>query len=178
MILFQVTSYIALGEKLIGDVALIVTAIGVLGVLLSLRQSYKERLRQFEAMYVQRYWKIMDQLSLDALKGSSSDELIESDNKAIRSYILLSDDELEMRKNGYIADSTYVLWADGIRSQLGQPMFAKIWKQIETEVRKHDPLPYIHLRRLLGPESVKDCDPLKASWWRHRLRGLSGSNSI
>ena len=36
-------------------------------------------------MYVQRYWSILDQLSLDALAGSSKGSLIESDLKAIRS---------------------------------------------------------------------------------------------
>jgi hypothetical protein len=45
---------------LIGDIALIVTAIGVVGVVLGLRQNYRERLRQFEAMYVERYWMILD----------------------------------------------------------------------------------------------------------------------
>jgi hypothetical protein len=48
-----------------------VTAIGVLGVVLGLRQNYRERLRQFETRYVERYWSILDKLSIDALSGSS-----------------------------------------------------------------------------------------------------------
>lgn len=101
---------------MVSEIALIVTAIGVLGAVIGLRQSYRERLRQFEAMYVQRYWTILDKLSVEALKGSHPDEISEGDEKAIRGYLLLCEDELEMRKNGYIADSTYELWADGISS--------------------------------------------------------------
>src|SRR5260370_19485457 len=89
--------------KLIGDIALIVTAIGVLGVVLGLRQNYRERLRQFQGMYVERYWMNLDKLSIDALSGSFPDKITEDDDKAIRSYILLCEDELEMRENGYIA---------------------------------------------------------------------------
>jgi len=88
---------------LIGDIALIVTAIGVLGVVLGLRQNYRERLRQFQGMYVERYWMNLDKLSIDALSGSFPDKITEDDDKAIRSYILLCEDELEMRENGYIA---------------------------------------------------------------------------
>src|ERR1700677_3846705 len=84
--------------KLIADIALIVTAIGVVGVVLGLRQNYRERLRQFESMYVERYWMILDRLSLDALSGLCPDIITEDDNKAIRSYILLCEDELEMRE--------------------------------------------------------------------------------
>lgn len=73
-----------------------------------LRQSNRERLRQFEALYVQRYWSILDQLSLEALAGLSAGSPYEGDLKAVRAYMLLCEDELEMRGRGYIADSTYL----------------------------------------------------------------------
>ncbi len=110
---------------MVSDIALFITAIGVLGVVMGLRQSYLERLQQFEGKYVERYWKILDRLSLEALTGSCPDAISEGDNASIRSYILLCEDELEMRKNGYIADGTYDLWADGITGQFQQPMFGK-----------------------------------------------------
>ena len=165
---------------MIGDIALIVTAIGVLGVVLGLRQNYRERLRQFEAMYVERYWMILDKLSIDALSGSCPDKIAEDDNKAIRSYILLCEDELEMRENGYIADNTYKLWTDGIQNQLKQPMFEKIWKQVTEEAAQHHTFPYIHLTRLLEDEGVRGYDPLelKVPRWRRRLRGLAGLSGV
>lgn len=165
---------------MVGDIALIVTAIGVIGVVLGLRQNYRERLRQFEARYVERYWKILDDLSLDALRGVCPDHIAEEDNKAIRSYILLCEDELEMRENGYIADRTYELWADGIRNQLGQPMFEEIWNQIEEEVKQHRTFPYVHLRQLLKDKGTRNYDllELKIPRWRRRLRGLAGLGGV
>jgi hypothetical protein len=104
----------------VADIALVVTAIGVLGGVYGLRQSYRERLRQFEAMYVSRYWTIQDRLSLDALKGSDPKTIGHSDEHAIRAYLLLCEDELEMREAGYIGDGTYTLWAAGMSQQLTQ----------------------------------------------------------
>ena len=128
---------------------------------------------QFETKYVERYWNILDKLSIDALSGSSPEKIIEDDNKAIRGYILLCEDELEMRQNGYIADSTYKLWADGIQSQFEQPMFEEIWNKVVEEAEQHRTFPYIHLRRLLDKEGVRGYDPLdlKIPRWRRRPSG-------
>jgi hypothetical protein len=108
---------------------------------------------------VERYWGILDKLSLDALSGSSPENIIVDDNKAIRGYILLCEYELEMRENGYIADSTYKLWADGIQSQFEQPIFKEIWKNVLEEAEEHRTFPYIHLRRLLSEEGTTGYDP-------------------
>ncbi len=156
-----------------GDIALFITAVGVLGVVMGLRQSYLERLQQFEGNYVQRYWKILDELSLDALKGSCPDPLSERDNKSIRSYILLCEDELEMRKNGYVSDNTYDLWADGIKGQFRQRMFKEIWKQVKEEAGNNKTFPYEHLNQLLDEKNTSTYDPLKMARWRRWIRGLA-----
>jgi hypothetical protein len=90
----------------------VVAVVGVVGLLFSLRQAYRARLRQFEEKYVERYWSILDKLSLEALRLSGQ-SLTSEDEQAIRRYILLCEDELEMRKSGYISDATYyVLGSD------------------------------------------------------------------
>jgi hypothetical protein len=48
-------------------------------------------------MYVQRYWSILDQLSINALGGSTPDSMGDEDKKAIRAYLFLCEDEMEMR---------------------------------------------------------------------------------
>ena len=154
-----------------------VTAIGVVGAVVALRQSYRERLRQFESMYVQRYWRILDDLSLDALRGSLSDKISESDEKAIRSYILLCEDELELRKDGYIADSTYKLWADGMLSQLKQPMFKDVWQHVQKEAAESGAFSYRYLRQLESV-GIKDGDPLQVRAAQRRLRGLMGPTGV
>jgi hypothetical protein len=156
----------------VADIALVVTAVGVLGAVYGLRQSYRERLRQFEAMYVQRYWSILDQLSLDAVSGSAPAQIREGDERAIRAYIILCEDELEMRANGYIGDSTYRVWADSICEQLRQPMFAQIWNQ----VCKESTFPYSHMKCLLKEREAYD--PCQMASWRRRLRGLAGIRGV
>ncbi len=71
-----------------------------------LRQNYRERLRQFEEMYVEQYWKLIDQLSLEVLKALGPAQASPDDEKIIRRYTLLSEDELQLRASGYISDST------------------------------------------------------------------------
>ena len=158
---------------MISDIALFITAIGVLGAVFGLRQNYLERLQQFEGKYVARYWDILDQLSLDALRGSCPDLISEEDNKSMRSYILLCEDELEMRKNGYISDDTYQLWADGIKGQLQQPMFRKAWQEVKDEAASNHNFPYKHLRQLLNEENADIYDPLVMRSWRRWVRGLA-----
>lgn len=157
---------------MLADIALVVTAIGVLGAVYSLRQSYRERLRQFEAMYVERYWSLLDQLSLSALKGSPFTEISETDERAIRAYIRLCEDELEMRQNAYVGDTTYRIWSDAICEQFKQAMFQQIWGAI----RKESTFPYSHTERLLG--EGKNYDPLQMRAWRRHLRGLAGLDGV
>jgi hypothetical protein len=146
-----------------------------------LRQSYRERLRQFEEKYVERYWKVLDELSLETVRGPFSGEVGRSDEKAIRSYIALCEDELEMRHYGYIADSTYELWAEGIRSQLRQQPFEIIWKQIQQEIDTNTASKYEYLHVLMRTEKVKagdQNDPLMMSGVQRTLRGLRGLRGV
>ena len=163
---------------MVSSIALVITAIGVLGVMFGLRQNYRERIRQFEEMYVERYWTILDQLSLDALRASSPAEVGHDDEKAIRSYLFLCEDELQLRGGGYISDGTYNVWAQAIRDQLSQPMFKKIWAQVEREAEEDRTFPYEYLRRFLDDKSLEAVDPLAMSLPQRWLRGLAGPSGV
>jgi hypothetical protein len=165
----------------------VVAIIGVVGLLFSLRQAYRARLRQFEERYVERYWSILDSLSLAAL--SISDQLTDHDDeKTIRKYILLCEDELQMRKNGYISDETYYEWADGMLDQLQQPMFKEVWDRIQDEAKQHKRgvFPYENLRNLDATTekgmwdiaALKRGDPLKQPATVRTIRGLKGITGI
>lgn len=137
---------------MITDVSLVVTAVGVLGAWFSLRQSYHDRLHQLESRYVDRYWKITEQLTLDALRATrqTPDHEVNvnpEDEKAIRSYIILCEDEIEQRANGYITDTTYSEWIEGIHQQFSNnPMFSKVWGDTKSELT----FPYVYMEQLLG----------------------------
>lgn len=158
---------------MIADISLIVTALGVLAAAFGLRQSYLERLRQFELKYVDRYWTIVDRLSPDALSGANA-EPSDSDKKAIWSYLYLCEDELEMRGHGYISDDTYDVWAAGILTQLKQPMFSAVWSNVVEEPRDEGRHRFANLREL---KSNAEYDPLSMSPPAKFVRGLTGSRN-
>jgi hypothetical protein len=157
---------------MLNQIALVVTALGVLGVIYSLRQNHRERLRQFESMYVQRYWSLIDQLSLEVLAGAEPHPLANADEKAIRAYLQLCEDELELRAGRCIADNTYRIWADGICTQLKQPAFRKVWDQVRAEPT----FPYTYMNSLLTQGAAFDpCDMSLPLRW---LRGLAGPGGV
>lgn len=117
---------------------------------------------------MQRYWSILDQLSVNALSGSSLDSIGDHDRKAVRGYLFLCEDELEMRGRGYISDSTYKIWAESAVAQLEQPMFQEVWAQVVKEAV----FPYEHLKKLRSQPDFYD--PLTAGFLRRWLRGLAG----
>lgn len=166
----------------------IVAVIGVIGLLFSLRQAYRARLRQFEEKYVERYWSILDGLSLAAL--SISDRSLDHDDEVtIRKYIFLCEDELQLRKNGYISDATYYEWADGMLEQFRQPMFTEVWDRIQDKGNQHKrgAFAYENLRCLLDAvagkdtwdrEDLKQVDPLKRPAAVRTIRGLKGITGV
>lgn len=167
----------------------VIAFVGVVGLLFSLRQAYRARLRQFEEKYVERYWDILGELSLAAL--SISDQSPGPDDElAIRRYIFLCEDELQMRGNGYISDATYYEWANGMVDQFSQPMFRHVWDRVRNEAREQQkqgaPF-YENLRRLLDEpagkavpviESWKKADPLAQGPLVRMIRGLKGITGV
>lgn len=95
-------------------IATMITALGILLGVLTLRASQRQRLRQFEAMYVVRYWHLMDGLSLDAHKGVALQPVSLGDQKIARAYFRLCEDECELREAGWIGDATWRLWSGGM----------------------------------------------------------------
>jgi hypothetical protein len=166
----------------------VVAVIGVIGLLFSLRQANRARLRQFEEKYVERYWSILDSLSLAALSVSDQSPN-HTDEVTIRRYIFLCEDELQMRKNGYISDATYYEWADGMLDQFKQPMFKEVWDQIRDEANQHKRgvFAYENLAALLETttekgtwdiEALKRADPLKRPVAVRAIRGLKGITGV
>jgi hypothetical protein len=153
------------------EIALSVAAAGVVIGLFGLRRSHRSRLRQFESVHVRRYWSIMDRISLDALSNAACTKPDQADERAIRAYLQLCEGELRMRKQGYIADATYEIWAGWMRTQLRHPMFAAVWNKDTRE----SSFPYGHLKALC--DSDGRYDPLKRGRilrWLRRPSGRSG----
>ena len=106
--------------------------IGVFAAVLQLRELSKQRRRDFENLFVQRYWKIMDDLSLEAIECTTLDGGVVSanDKKVIIAFLMLSEDELDLRAHGWIGPETWRLWRAGMATQLGRWPFHEVWEGV------------------------------------------------
>jgi hypothetical protein len=121
---------------------------------------------------------------------SIADQLPDLDDElAIRKYICLCEDELQMRKNGYISDTTYYEWADGMLDQFRQPMFKTVWDQVQSKAAGHTAgaFAYENLKFLLDSVAGKErwdrtdlrrADPLKSHAVVRTIRGLKGITGV
>lgn len=151
------------------DIGTLVTAAGVLLAWLSLQAVRRQRLRRFEMIYVQRYWQLMDGLSLEALTGPRG-ELQRSDARIVRGYLRLCEDELELRGAGWISDETWAVWGPGIHTQLGRWPFREVWAQIlqENAARPEQLREFQCLQDFFEPGGTDPCP--RAVRWRRVLQ--------
>jgi hypothetical protein len=116
----------------IGDIASVATAVGVFLGVLGLRHGRLQTRQEFEETFVQRYWNIMDRLSLGAQLGETATTLSEDDRKALLAYIVLSEDEAQLREDGWITRRTWRIWASGMADQFRQWPFSEAWQQAQA----------------------------------------------
>jgi hypothetical protein len=148
-----------------------ITIISVLLAVLALRASQRQRLRQFETLYVQRYWSLMDGLTLAALRNSPLAAVATDDEKIVWAYLRLCEDQLELRAAGWISNATWRLWSDGMHAQLQRWPFDTIWHRSCKNDSNNFRLLQAHQK---GPGT----DPCRIRWWRRWLIGIAGRGSV
>lgn len=106
--------------------------IGVFAAVLQLRELGSQRRRDFENLFVQRYWKIMDTLSLAAIEGVKPDggHVPTNDRKAVIAFLRLSEDELDLRADDWIGADTWGKWRAGMATQLRRWPFDVVWDEV------------------------------------------------
>lgn len=121
--------------------------------------------RDFEALYVQRYWSLMDQRSdRFALDGVPT----EGDRVIARGYLQLCEDEIDCRRIGRVTDSTWVYWRGAIVDQVSTAAYLS---ELDTVPDARYPL----VRRALA--NAEEFDPLtkralRSRWLWRKLHGL------
>ncbi|GAA1866460.1 hypothetical protein GCM10009772_47340 [Pseudonocardia alni subsp. carboxydivorans] len=151
------------------DVGTIATAVGVLLAVLSLRAARLQRRRQFETIYVQRYWTLMDGLTADALAGRRTDTVSPQDEKAALAYLRLSEDQLELRREGWISHETWEIWSAGIKAQLDRRWpFDVVWQKVAEANRDAGPDAEYQLLRKFMNDAVDPHTalPRRVRFWR------------
>jgi len=145
-----------------------VTAAGVLIAAFSLFLSARQQKRQFESFYIQRYWNLMDQLSLEVIRGNHSGSGLNStDEKVVLGYLRLCEDELELRAGGWISHRTWGVWRKGIHCQLRREPYAQLWASIDAENAAQEQPDFIYLREFL--RAGHDPRPTALNRWNRWL---------
>ncbi|MFD3456756.1 hypothetical protein ACFWVC_31845 [Streptomyces sp. NPDC058691] len=105
-----------------------------------------QRVRQVEDVYVARYWTLLDKMSPSTLRGARVEDL---DQKAvIRLYFRLSEDEADLRAQGWVSKDTWHIWSSSIHSQLHRQPFEHLWNETLEDSDAGHEYQFTHLRRL------------------------------
>lgn len=146
-------------------VASMITAIGVVFGGVSLRNSQLQRHRQFESLYVQRYWTLTDRFTCKIVFGCGGEELSPEEEALVLAYLRLCEDQLEMRQLGWITKHTHRAWVKGMLLQLEQRPFAEVLASYPNEDRGPS---RFELLRDIGRRP----DPVRASAPVRWIRGV------
>lgn len=116
--------------------------------------------RDFEALYVARYWTLMDQRSRGYVL---SGRLNRADRIVVLSYLQLCEDEIDCRRIGRVTDSTWKFWRSSIVAQASETASLDVLRSL-PEGR------FPQLRALL--RDPVDHDPLAWNWLGRAFHGL------
>ena len=145
----------------ISILATFLTTIGVVGIIWQIIGERRSRHREFENMYVNRYWSISKGLPRRCVYGHSDYEANNDELTALNEYLLLCEDELDLRKRGFITDQTWEIWGEGLSAVSADP-------RLRDLVSKFPEDRLTNLRALIDSSS-QVFDPLLWSrtrrWW-------------
>jgi hypothetical protein len=141
------------------------TVIAVGAAFLQLIGARAAKHRDFENLYVQRYWNLMDRFEGNPWTASSIDDLLESDRSRVSAYLQLCEDELDLRRNGFISTKTWGIWVDGMKSQCARPAYKEAINAMDL-----GELPA--LRDFIDNGNI---DPLKMNWFLKWWTGIGNA---
>ena len=137
-------------------VALVAVVVAVWGV----RTSLYIRRREFEDEYTQMYWSIVQRLPTslrlqmieEPRRAFRDTELEEEEKKVLWDYLMLSEDEIDLRAQGDVTDETWKIWSEAIASNVRmtpyRPMFLYIEKLFDDEGVPPEQRPFQNLRAI------------------------------
>ncbi|MGA6172483.1 hypothetical protein ACPEIF_19815 [Streptomyces sp. NPDC012600] len=159
--------WIALGAIVPALIALVVSSVS----------AARARVKTIEDAYIARYWQILDRFPADALIGEEGPqgdaeeapaERAEREElrKSVLLYLRLCEDELELRKLGWVGGKSWEEWSPGIQAQLNQWPVAEEWAPIRDGHRA--PSQFTLLRNL---DNNTQPDPFQPHSLYDRLMG-------
>lgn len=104
------------------DIAgLVISAFTAMSILFAVTQivaQTRQMHRDFEALYVGRYWTLMDRRSIEFERGGKPRK---EDRLVIHQYLQLCEDEIDLRSEGRVTNDTWGFWERSIRAQASEP---------------------------------------------------------
>lgn len=143
-----------------------ISALAIAFVVVQITTHNRQMHHDFEAMYLQRFWSLMERRSLNFAASRGRKRLSRTDLRTVHDYLELSNDQVELRRHGRVTDQTWRIWAPDIVRFVSQPV---IWRVLEES----EPQRYIDLRELLARwPSDPAWDPCSFGRFRRWARGL------
>ena len=122
--------------------------------------------RDLEMHYVDQYWKIMHSTTTEwRLTYFIGNQVNIEDRRAIQDYLQLCEDEIELRANARVTDSTWHIWAGAISDMLSIPVFADALAASPNGLLGN-------LKQMMASPIPKEYDPLAHSKVWRRIHGL------
>lgn len=137
-----------------------VTALSIFAAAVQIVAQSRQMHRDFEALYVGRYWSLMDLRSMKFTRGGTPRR---KDIEVIHRYLQLCEDQIDLRKRGRVTTNTWHFWEQSIRAQVSSPHY-------KLTLRGSMDDEYPSLRWLM--KSEKNRDPLPWGKWKRWRKGL------
>lgn len=189
-------------ETLFASVEAIIAALAVILAGVAVQASVYIRRSEFEDIYIQRYWEILNRIPVnlrvqligesdleavferDAINGAQ----VSSEEQALWDYLALCEDEIDLRKIGRVTDETWVEWCASIETSIGgypyRNMLEHIMKKLNVSaetLQTVDPtltsefnhLPFSNLRYIYYLQSQEDGPKIAPLEWPTRELGIT-----
>ncbi|WP_426516749.1 hypothetical protein ACPPVQ_18785 [Diaminobutyricibacter sp. McL0618] len=114
------------GWGIASSLASVVTALAVVFAVGQLRVARQQSHRDFENLYVRRYWDLLDQFSDQATLDKDLSSWGSDDLTIALNYIRLCEDEVDMRRLGRITNSTWAFWGPAISQAMTEPAYVAL----------------------------------------------------
>lgn len=144
----------------------VVTALVSCGALIAvvlaavqIRHMNQQMHRDFEMQYLTKFWEIMDRRS-DRFKLTG--RMSRSDRAVINDYLVLTEDQISLRRLGRVTDHTWSYWRVDIKSMCSSDPARRI-------LDSHDSDQFVLIRELLNST---DYDPLEMNRAKRAWLGL------
>lgn len=136
----------------VSALAAVVSASGVVFVVVQLWLSKRIAQSQFEDSLAREYRDLAALLPPEALMGENlPDEEYQAAFRNLFRYIDLSNEQVFLRQRRRVSPQVWQFWCAGIRSNLARPAFARAWEQIAGNCDS-----FQELHRLINEDYAND----------------------